>query len=430
MFGIGEEAVKLALRYGEMAEVYIEREKTLEVEIQRDLIDFGKIESMTGIGIRILKEGRMGFAYTSDPDGVDVAVRMAAQNLQLADPDENFGFSEPSTYPSVKGIHDRSFDDLEVEDSVEMAGRMIDRVLEEGCKPTSGGFTASRIETFIINSEGVEASSSSTGFSAHISVTAGENGMKTTAYESDSSCKLDINPEWVAGRACRIARDSMGGRSIESGRIPAVLDYHAAAGLLGTFAGAFSADNVQRGRSVLADRIGSQVTGEGLSVYDDGTLEGGLGSAPFDGEGTPSQRTALVEDGILRGYLHNIYTASKGRADSTGNGLRGYMEVPAVSTTNFILEFDSTVPLDDFRGIFVTDVLGAHTANPISGDFSVEANNAFMADSGEFTPVKKAMLSGNIFELMMKVSSTDLERRQVGGFVTAPLMVEDVHVTG
>lgn len=81
MLGIGEEAVKRALKYGEMAEVYIEREKTLEVEIQRDLIDFGKIESMTGIGIRILKEGRMGFAYTSDPGGVDAAVRMAARTL-------------------------------------------------------------------------------------------------------------------------------------------------------------------------------------------------------------------------------------------------------------------------------------------------------------------------------------------------------------
>lgn len=430
MLGIGEEAVKRALKYGEMAEVYIEREKTLEVEIQRDLIDFGKIESMTGIGIRILKEGRMGFAYTSDPGGVDAAVRMAAQNLRLADPDENFGFSEPSTYPSVKGIHDRSFSDLEVEDSVEMAGRMIERVLEEGCKPTSGGFTASRIETFIVNSEGIEASSASTGFSGHISVTVEGNGMKTTAYESDSSCKLDIDPEWIAGRACRIAKDSLGGRSIEGGKIPAVLDYHAAAGLLGTFAAAFSADNVQRGRSVLADRLGSRVTSEGLSVYDDGTMEGGLGSAPFDGEGTPSQRTVLVEDGILRGYLHNIYTASKGRTGSTGNGLRGYMEVPAVSTTNLILEFNRKIQLEDFMGIFVTDVLGAHTANPISGDFSVEANNAFMVDAGEFTPVKKAMLSGNIFELMMNASSTDLERRQVGGFVTAPIMFEEVHVTG
>lgn len=78
----------------------------------------------------------------------------------------------------------------------------------------------------------------------------------------------------------------------------------------------------------------------------------------------------------------------------------------------------------------MTDVLGAHTANPISGDFSVEANNAFLVEGGEFTPVKKAMLSGNIFDLMKTVSSTDLERRQIGDFVTAPLIVEGIHVTG
>ncbi|QHN07924.1 TldD/PmbA family protein [Methanothermobacter sp. THM-2] len=430
MFDFAEKALKLALRNSEMAEVYIEREQTVEVQVQRDLIDFGKIESMTGIGIRVLKGGRMGFAYISDPSNLQRAVKMATENLRLADPDENFGFSEPASYPTVKGIFDSSFLELDVGESASIAEVMVDKTLDEGCRPTSGGVSASMAETFILNSEGVEASSRSTGFSAYISVNAEKNGSRTTAYESDSSCSMDIDPEWIAGRACRIARDSLGGENVESGRMSALLDYHAAAGLLGTFAAAFSADNVQRGRSILVDRIGTEVTSPDLNIYDDGTLRGGLGSSPFDGEGTPSQRTLLVADGVLEGYIHNIYTASKGACESTGNGLRSYSDIPLVSTTNFVLEFGDEVPVDDFSGIYVTDVLGAHTANPISGDFSVEANNAFLVNGGEFTPVKKAMLSGNIFELMKTVSSTDLERRQIGDFVTAPLIVEGIHVTG
>ncbi|WP_321211043.1 TldD/PmbA family protein [Methanothermobacter sp. DP] len=430
MFDFAEKALKLALRNSEMAEVYIEREHAVEVQVQRDIIDFGKIESMTGVGIRVLKGGRMGFAYTSDPSNLQRAVKMATENLRLADPDENFGFSEPASYPTVKDIFDASFLELDVGESASIAEVMVDKTLDEGCRPTSGGFSASMVETFILNSEGVEASSRSTGFSAYISVNAEKNGSRTTAYESDSSCSMDIDPEWIAGRACRIARDSLGGENVESGRMSAVLDYHAAAGLLGTFASAFSADNVQRGRSILADRIGTEITSSELSIYDDGTLRGGLGSSPFDGEGTPSQRTLLVADGVLEGYIHNIYTASKGACESTGNGLRSYSDIPLVSTTNFVLEFGDEVPVDDFSGIYVTDVLGAHTANPISGDFSVEANNAFLVNGGEFTPVKKAMLSGNIFELMKTVSSTDLERRQIGDFVTAPLIVEGIHVTG
>lgn len=430
MFDFAEKALKLALRNAEMAEVYIEREQTVDVEVQRDLIDFGKIESMTGIGIRVLNGGRMGFAYTSDPSNLQQAVKMATENLRLADPDENFGFSEPASYPTVKEIFDTSFLELDVGEAASIAELMVDKTLDEGCRPTSGGFSASMVETFILNSEGVEASSRSTGFSAYISVNAEKNGSRTTAYESDSSCSMDIDPEWIAGRACRIARDSLGGENVESGRMSAVLDYHAAAGLLGTFAAAFSADNVQRGRSLLADRIGTEITSPELSIYDDGTLRGGLGSSPFDGEGTLSQRTLLVADGVLEGYIHSIYTASKGSCESTGNGLRSYSDIPMVSTTNFVLEFGDEVPVDDFSGIYVTDVLGAHTANPISGDFSVEANNAFLMEGGEFTPVKKAMLSGNIFELMKTVSSTDLERRQIGDFVTAPLIVEGIHVTG
>ncbi|MDI6702040.1 TldD/PmbA family protein [Methanothermobacter wolfeii] len=430
MFEIGEKTLRLALRDAEMAEVYIEREDAVELQVQRERIDFAKTETITGIGVRVIRDGRMGFAYTSDPSGVDETVRRAIDNLGIGDPDENFGISEPSDYPSVKGVFDGSFRDLQVDDYVDVARRLVDRVLEDGCAPTSGGFSASLLETFIVNSEGVEASSRSTGFSAHISVNAEKGGVKTTAYESDSSCKFDLDPEWIAGRACRIAWNSLGGEAIETGDMQAVLDYHAAAGLLGTFAESFSAENVQRGRSILADKLGSRITSSGLTVYDDGTLQGGLRSGPFDGEGTASQRTVLVDEGVLAGYIHNIYTASRASAESTGNGLRDYSDIPGVSLTNFILDFDDAEPLEDCGGIFVTDVLGAHTANPISGDFSVEANNAFLLDGGEYRPVKKAMISGNIFSLMEGVSCIEMEERQIGPFILKPLLVEGVRVTG
>ncbi len=433
MHDVANQTLDLALKYTDQAEVYVEKEEGVDVDIKNDKVDFAKEAFTFGIGVRVIVDNRMGFSYTTNIDGVEETVKHAIFNAKSNEVDENFSFSPQSNYPKVKDIFDSQIEYLELEDIIGFGKVMLATVLEEKCEPTSGGFSTGYSKVILANSEGAVAKDVSSIFSGYISVNVDDGDVVSTASESDSSRLMNIDPEKIALKACEIAKGSRNGQSVETGDFPVVLDHHAASGLLATFTSAFNADNVQRGRSVYADKIGKQVVPNSLSIYDDGTLKGGLQSSSCDGEGVASQKTPLIENGILKNFLYDIYTANKGGVESTGNGMRGsYGDVPSVSLSNFVLDFNEVNNISDITdGILVTDVLGAHTANPISGDFSVEAMNAFKIENGEVSyPVKKAMLSGNVFEALGMVSSTDAEKRMIGPFVIPRIMVDKLRVVG
>jgi len=161
-------------------------------------------------------------------------------------------------------------------------------------------------------------------------------------------------------------------------------------------------------------------------VVDDGALPAGMGSSAFDGEGVPSQRNVLLEDGVLRSYLYDSYTAGKEGRSSTGNSVRsGYSEMPRIGIRNLIISSKEPVEmLDGVReGVLVNSVIGAHTANPISGDFSVEARNSFRIRAGEIAePVRSAMIAGNIFDLLKHID-VGRDARAVGPIVTPGVRV-------
>lgn len=433
MKNIGYDALNLALKNSDSAEVYVEREKNIDVDIQNNEIKFAKETFTYGISVRVIIEGKMGFSYTTNTDKIEETVKNAIFNAKSNVADENFNFAQKSKYSGVKGIYDKKVESLQIEDFIEFAKTMINTVEDAKCEPTSGGFSAGYGESLILNSNDVECMDKSSMFSGFIAVNAEENGEISTAYEGKSSRNYDIDPVWIAENASNIAKNSLNGQSVETSDMDVLLDHHAASGLLGTFVNAVNADNVQRGRSIFANEIGNEVVTPSLSIYDDGTYEGGLSSSISDGEGTASQRTPVIEDGILKNFLYDIYTARKGNAQSTGNGMRAsFADMPAVGLSNFILEFNDLIDTSEIKdGIIVTDVLGAHTANPISGDFSVEANNAFKIENGVITtPVKKAMISGNIFNLMKDASGISGEIRQMGPFVIPRIIARSLRVVG
>lgn len=434
MINTAERALNLALKHSDYAEVYMEEEKSIDVDIQKNEINFAKEEFTYGISIRVILEGKMGFSYTTNTDKIDETVKSAIFNAKSNIADKYFDFAtKKSRYDPIKGLYDKKFESMEIEESIEFAKTMINTVEEEKCEPTSGGFSTGRIESLILNSNGVNCKEEATSFSGFIAVNAESNGEISTAYEGDSSRSFDINPEWIADNACEIAKNSLKGKLVETKDMDVLLDYRAASGLLGTFVNAINADNVQRGRSIFANEIDNEVVSPSLSIYDDGTLEGGLNSSISDGEGTATQKTPIVHDGILKSFIYDIYTSKKGNTESTGNGMRSsFADMPAVGLSNFILKFNEILDISDIKeGILVTDVLGAHTANPISGDFSVETNNAFKIENGEISePVKKAMLSGNIFNVMKNVSGISKETRQLGPFVIPRILAPNLRVVG
>ncbi|MGF7117849.1 TldD/PmbA family protein [Methanobacterium oryzae] len=433
MMDIADDALSLALKNSDFAEVYVEKEKGIDVDIQNNEVKFAKEVFTYGISVRVIIDEKMGFSYTTNTDKLDETVKNAIFNAKSNIADKNFHFAQKAKYSNVKGTYDKKIESLQIEDSIEFAKTMINAVEDEKCEPTSGGFSASCMKSLILNSNGVECEDKSSIFSGFIAVNAEDNGEISTAYEGKSSRNYDIDPLWIAESASKLAKSSLNGKPVETKDMNVLLDYRAASGLLGTLVNAVNADNVQRGRSIYATEIGNEVVNPSLSIYDDGTYERGLNSSISDGEGTSSQKTTVIENGVLKNFLYDIYTSNKGDTESTGNGMRSsFADMPAVGLSNFILEFNELKDISEIKeGIFVTDVLGAHTANPISGDFSVEVNNAFKIEGGEISdPVKKAMLSGNIFNLMKNISGMSGETRQMGPFVIPRILAKNLRVVG
>ena len=414
-------------------EIYVDMTKTIELDSKKDELNFAKEEITQGIGIRIIKDNKMGFAYTSNLDKINETAKQALENTKLNNPDKNYEFSQVEKVKEVKGTYDKKFEDLSLDESIDFLNTIISKANDTKCDVTSAGFSASSGQSIILNSNDVSIANKGTGFGAGISVNIKENENIATAYDSISSRYYDLNGEKLAEDVCNLAMNSINTKSIETNDYDVVLDYFAATGLLSTFLSAFNGENVQRGRSILKDKINTEIVSPSLSIANDPTLDKGMYTTKCDGEGSVSKRTMLVENGILKSFMYDIYTANKENKTSTSNGYRGsYSSTPSISPSNIILDFKENIEIDEIqKGVLTTSVLGAHTANPISGDFSVEASNGFKIENGEITnPINKAMISGNIFQILKNCEGVKSDIKQYGPFILPKILVHNLRVVG
>ena len=414
-------------------EIYIDEGKTIELESLKDELNFAKEEIELGVAVRVIKDNRQGFAFTSDVSQISQTALKAVENTKLTKTDENYAFAQAEKTSEVKKVYDEKFSDLSVDESVEFLKDTIGVAKDGGCEVTGSGFSASEGRSLIVNSNGVSIENRGTGFGLGLSVIIQKGGKIATAYNSQSSRLFDIDGEKLANEVCDLAKSSLDTKPVETGDYDVVLDYYASVGLLNTFLGAFDGENVRRGRSILKGKTGEEIANTSLTITDNPLLEKGLLSSKCDGEGSVSQKTDLIKDGKLNSFLYDIYTANREGVKTTSNGLRGsYLSTPMISPTNLEFRFSEMKDLSEIdRGILTTSVLGAHTANPISGDFSVEASNAFKIENGELAePISKAMISGNIFEIMKGVEGLESEIKQYGSYIIPKLLVHNLRVVG
>ena len=433
IYEIAEDVKKTIADKCDAYEIYIDESRVIELDTLKDELNFAKEEIELGVGIRILKDQKQGFAFTSNMDNLKDTALKAIENSKLTKVDENYSFAEVENVNDVEKVYDDKFKDMSLDESVEFLKSSIATASDTGCEVTGAGFSASEGRSLIVNSNGVSIEDKGTGFGLGLSVTIQKDGEIATSYNSASSRFFDIDGEKLASEVCELAKSSLNAKPVETDDYSVVLDYYAAVGLLQTFISAFNGENVLRGRSILQGKIGSQITSPTLSIIDNPLLEKGMYTAKCDGEGSVSRQTDLVKEGVLSSFIYDIYTANKAGVETTSNGLRGsYLSTPMISPTNLEFRFSEMRDLSEIdRGVLTTSVLGAHTANPISGDFSVEASNAFKIDNGELTePISKAMVSGNIFEIMKSVEGLNSEVKQYGSFILPKLLVHDLRVVG
>lgn len=433
IYEIAEDVKKSIENKCDAYEIYIDETQLIQLDSVKDELNFAKEEIELGIGIRVIKDNKQGFAFTSDTDKLEKTGLQAIDNTKLTKVDEDYSFAEVEKVNEVKNVYDNKFNDLSLDESVEFLKDTIAVASDSGCEVTGSGFSASEGRSLIINSNGVSIEDEGTGFGLGLSVTIQKDGEIATAYNSQSSRFFDIDGEKLANSVCDLAKSSLNTKPVETGDYDVVLDYYAAVGLLQTFISAFNGENVLRGRSILKNKLGSEIANPTLSIIDNPLLEKGMNTAKCDGEGSVSRKTDLIKDGVLNSFLYDLYNARKSNVETTSNGLRGsYLTTPMISPTNLEFKFSEMKDLTEIdEGVLTTSVLGAHTANPISGDFSVEASNAFKIENGELSdPINKAMISGNIFEIMKTVDGLNTEVKQYGSFIIPKLLVHDLRVVG
>lgn len=410
----------------------------------------GEVESLTsseaqGVGVRVFTDSRMGFAYTSDltEEGVQRVVAQAVDACRYNEPDEYNGLPDSDGLDSMPELVAADFDARSAEERVAMALELdaLTTKVDPAVHRTSGAvYQDERGRTELYNTRGLRAAFDATVAFAYVEAIAErgdemQSGFSFTYGRSATQLDLHACAAEAADRASRL----LGASQVSGRTMPVLFEPWAAAEMIGTLASSISAEAVQKGRSLLAGRLDERIAAGGVTIVDDGRHRDGLASRPWDAEGVPTGHTVLVDGGVLRGYLHNSYTARRdGGARSTGNASRGsYRATPELAPSNMLLLPGESGPEELMRrmgdGMLVCDVHGLHTVNPVTGEFSLGINGFLVEGGQRGAPVREMTVAGSILGVLQQVEAvgSDLRFMVGGAFVGAPsLLVRELPLSG
>lgn len=440
---IAETAVKMAEKLGaSQAEAYVGQSRAFAIEAENSAIRNAEEKNDAGIGIRSVIDKGIGFAFvtTLSDDDVREAVTRSVKLAKVSIPDPDFISlpSDDNSYPSVKGLFDKNIAELPSEVTADMIIRVIDaskQVLEGRDYAISAGVQSSSGMNAVVNSLGISFSEARTSILLYSSPIVKETDDQTASYDYQLTRDLDeIDPEDVGENAAKLTLDLLGPKTIEGGEMPVIFAPLGGGTVIGRgFAGAVSAEEVQKGRSYISDAFGDTIASEKLEIVDDALLTGGLGSRSFDAEGYPSQRTSIIEDGVLKGLLHNSYTANKDNVQNTGNASRpSYSGLPSISTSNFIIT-PGKGTLDDLVSEIDKGVLCRNTAdrpNMTTGDLSAMLYEGFYIEKGEIKhPLKNTLVGINMRDLLQRITRVGSDTKTTLAMITPSFVVESGTIT-
>jgi PmbA protein len=440
---IGDRVVAMA-HAGEQVEAVVSRGGETEIKAYE-----GEIESLSsaqsqGVGIRVIADGRQGFAYaaTFDPEVLAETLAEARDNATFATPDEFLGLAEPDgvavadldlfsealeSFPTQRKV------DLAIE--LERAVRAADPrisgiesaeyvdVMAEGAIVSTTGIrtfgreTACYVMTYAMAADGDETQ---TGFGFSVGREPGE--LDVTVAATDAS-----------ERATRM----LGAVKPPSERLRVVLDPWVTAQFLGILAFTLNGEAVIKGRSLFADRLGHDVASALVTLVDDPTDPRAFTATETDGEGLATRRNVLIEDGVLKLFVHNAYSARRAGTRSTGSAVRGgFKSTPGVGcmATSMLPGSASQAELVALvgDGLLVQDVAGLHSGvNPISGDFSTGAEGLRIRGGELAEPVREFTIASTLQKMLKDISAVgnDLQWLPMSASGVS-LVIDEVTISG
>ena len=422
-------------------EVYISRVASTSIEVKDQNIDCFTTAQSTGLSLRVIKDERIGFSYTTllTPESFDQIIANALTSAINSSPDELYGFPENLTDPVGLDLLDTHFSLLSKEEKIERLKKIERDALsfdKRITKVRKASYYEQKVSRELVNSHDLNLSHSDTLFTTSIVVVAEEDGDSQAGWDFDfNRFYAELQTDKLGSSASQKALALLGAQSAPSFRGPVVLENSVAYQFLGILAQSFMAESAQKKKSILQGKLGKKIFSEHLSIVDDGLYPGGMSTAPFDGEGIPKQRTLLVDRGIFTDFLYDTYCAKKDETRSTGNSSRGSSKSPPhLSYSNLYIKQGDSSPKEMFsqvdRGLFVNEVMGIHTANPISGDFSLGVNGFFIRNGKKSNPVKGMALAGNIVDLFKHVTAVGSDLRFYGKIGSPTLMIETMDISG
>ena len=395
------------------------------------------------LGIRVFVGKRQAISSSSDlrPEAIDQLVDDTVGMAKVIADDPASGLPEPSQTGAIftdePGLYDASVESMDLEHGVSWAKAAEAEAMRDPRMTNSEGatFGFTSAKRHYAASGGVAGSYRTSAFSGWgVPVAALDGAMERDYWYSTRRMLSELDsPELVGRKAAELTLRRLGATQPKTAEVPVIFDSRTASALIGYVASALSGYSIYRGSSYLVDRIGQRIASDAISLVDDGTLAGLMGTKPYDGEGIKTRRTSVIERGLLQSYLFDAYSARKCGAHTTGNASRAISDAPTVAPTNLHVQ-PGTASLEDMladvrSGFYVTELIG-FGVNLTTGDYSQGASGLWI-ENGRFShAVAEVSIAGNLLTMLQEVDCVghDLDRYRA---VSSPsLRIRDLMVAG
>ncbi len=420
---IAEMVVSQVSALGAEVEAFLQVGRETNIEVNRGKVEMLSQAGKRGLGVRVLLEGREGYAYTSDfaKDNIQRMGKSAFHLAQVSDADEYRALPELELIPDGDlEIFDPMIKETPVEEKINFAIRTEQAALDFDKRVATTNrctYLDQENHVALLNSKGFSGTYKNTLVAAHLNAIARQGEETTSAMGVRASTFMeDLIPQEIGHEAAKKAVQLLGARPVPSQEAIVVFSPFTAAEFILFLSLALTAEAMQKGCSFLLGKLGMEVGSKKVTLIDHGRMIRGMRSAPFDGEGIPRQKTKVVDAGTLRNVLHNTYSARKDGAKSTGNAARGsHRDPPGLTSTNFYLEADQQSPDEIIsevdQGLYVQSTMTTGGINPISGDYSVAARGIWIED-GELTcPVNEVTIAASMERMLMQISAVGNDLR-------------------
>lgn len=396
----------------EEMEVFIEREKQLEIGVFNGDVDKYSISESGGLSLRGTCDGKMGYSYTEkiDDSSIDMLVDEAYQNGKYINSLDKEIISSGSDRYKTINKNTNLLKNISTKDKIGFLKSLEKEALALDKRVSSVqmlGYKEIEKERYLINTKGVDLSDEFNGAMSYISVIVkDEEEVKTGMSYRIFNDFSHLDYKEMAKEAVEEGLSMLGAKTIKSSEYPVIIKNQVFASILSAFLSVLSAENVQKGFSLLKDKVDTKVASEILTIVDDPFLENGFASRSFDDEGTATEIKKIIDKGILKTYFYNIKTAEKDNLKSTGHGIRSsYKGSLGISPSNLYIEkgkskFEELIKSID-KGLLIIDVEGLHSGlNAVSGDFSLSASGYEIEEGRIVRPIDLITIAGNLYELL------------------------------